>query len=117
MISAADRSFVTTHVLDSAVGAPAAGVAVVLEARQSEDWSEVAHGVTDAGGRIEALGPTALPSGTYRLRFDVGGYYARQGIDSFYPEVVVTCLIDADQAHYHVPLLLSPFAYSTYRGS
>ena len=117
MTSAPPRSFITTHVLDSAVGTPAAGVAVVLEAREGEDWTEIARGVSDANGRIDALGPTGLASGTYRLTFAVGTYYEAQETESFYPEVVVVCRIDGDQAHYHVPLLVSPFAYSTYRGN
>lgn len=111
------RSFITTHVLDSAVGAPAAGVAVVLEAREGEGWTEIATRTTNENGRIDDLGPTHLASGTYRLTFAVGPYYEGQGAETLYPEVSVTCRIDGDQAHYHVPLLLSPFAYSTYRGS
>jgi 5-hydroxyisourate hydrolase len=104
-------------VLDSAVGAPAAGVGVVLEGREGAGWVEIAVGTTDENGRIEALGPARLASGTYRLTFAVGPYYASRGTETFYPEVSVMCQIDARQPHYHVPLLLSPFAYSTYRGS
>jgi 5-hydroxyisourate hydrolase len=110
-------SFVTTHVLDSALGVPAQGVAVVLAAHDGDGWTEVATGTTDTDGRISTLGPASLPSGTYRLTFAVGDYFAAQGTAAFYPEVSVTCRIESEQAHYHVPLLLSPFAYSTYRGS
>lgn len=110
-------SFITTHVLDAARGAPAAGVAVVLEKAADGGWEPVGSGVTDDDGRVRDLGPERLPSGTYRLTFAVGDYFAASNTESFYPEVVVTCRIDAEQAHYHVPILLSPFAYSTYRGS
>lgn len=117
MTSTTAPSFITTHVLDSSVGAPAEGVAVVLEARDGEGWTEVATGATGADGRIGALGPAALPSGIYRLTFAVGDYYAARGTATFYPEVSIAVRIDSEQPHYHVPLLLSPFAYSTYRGS
>jgi 5-hydroxyisourate hydrolase len=110
-------SHLTTHVLDAAAGAPAAGVAVVLDVRGEGGWTPVATGITDDDGRISDLGPERLASGTYRLTFAVGDYQAARGVDSFYPEVTVICRIDATETHYHVPILLSPFAYSTYRGS
>lgn len=110
-------SFVTTHVLDAARGVPAAGVAVTLERLEDDGWHAVGSGVTNDDGRIRDLGPDALPSGTYRLTFAVGDYFAAAGTETFYPEVAVTCRIDGEQEHYHVPILLSPFAYSTYRGS
>lgn len=110
-------SFLTTHVLDAGRGVPAAGVAVTLEGRSGEQWSAVGSGTTDQDGRIADLGPEALESGDYRLTFAVGDYFAAQGTDTFYPEVTVTCRVDSEQDHYHVPILLSPFAYSTYRGS
>jgi 5-hydroxyisourate hydrolase len=98
----------STHVLDTAAGRPAAGVAVRLETRSGEPLGE---GVTDADGRIGSLGGE-LDIGEYVLRFDTGAY-----VDGFYPEVVVVFTVaDADQ-HFHVPLLLSPYGYSTYRGS
>jgi 5-hydroxyisourate hydrolase len=99
-------SQVTTHVLDTAAGRPAAGIAVSLE---SED-GVLATGTTDADGRIGQLGPDRLDPATYRLRFDTGAH------SPFFPEVVIAFAIDGD-AHFHVPLLLSPFGYSTYRGS
>lgn len=107
----ASRSAVTTHVLDAAAGAPAAGVPVRLEA---SGGSLLASGVTDADGRLKDLGPAELPAGVYRLIFDTGAYH---GPDAFYPEVVVCFRISAPGVHHHVPVLLSPFAYSTYRGS
>lgn len=110
-------SHVTTHILDTTVGRPAVGVSVVLESRDGETWSHVAQGLTDADGRVKELGPESLPSGVYRLRFDTGAYFAGISQDTFFPEVALTFAVDAGQGHYHVPLLLSPFAYSTYRGS
>lgn len=104
---------VSTHVLDTALGRPAAGVAVTLDGPDGA----VGCGVTDDDGRIAALAAGALPGGAYRVRFDTGGYFAATGQQGFYPEVVVAVTIDADRPHTHVPLLLSPFAYSTYRGS
>ncbi|MCX2734426.1 hydroxyisourate hydrolase [Saccharopolyspora sp. NFXS83] len=105
-------SAVTTHVLDAALGRPAAGIAVRLEGADL-----VADGVTDDDGRIGDLGPEALPAGDYRLTFDTGAYFAAQGTDTFYPRVQITFRLADPAQHHHVPLLLSPFAYSTYRGS
>lgn len=109
-------SFITTHVLDSGAGRPAVGVDVVLERREAE-WAHVADGTTDADGRIGNLGPESLPSGTYRITFDTGAYYAKTNTPTFYPEVTITFVIDENEKHYHVPILLSPFAFSTYRGN
>jgi 5-hydroxyisourate hydrolase len=109
-------STVTTHVLDTALGQPAAGVAVRLE-RTGDAPAPVAEGVTDTNGRISDLGPDGLAPGTYRIVFDTGAYFTRDGRRAFYPEVTVTFLVEAGGGHYHVPLTLSPFAYSTYRGS
>lgn len=104
---------VSTHVLDAAVGRPATGVRVVLERRDGDGWVEVADRTTDDDGRVPDLAPTA-GRGVYRLRFDVEGYL---GAETFYPEVAVTFRITDAAGHHHVPLLLSPYAYSTYRGS
>jgi 5-hydroxyisourate hydrolase len=106
-------STVTTHVLDAALGRPAVGVRVRLE---STDGT-VGTGTTDADGRARDLAPSALPAGTYRLVFDTAAYHAASGQPSFYPEVCVTFRLSDPEQHLHVPLLLSPFAYSTYRGS
>ncbi|MGC7097494.1 hydroxyisourate hydrolase [Amycolatopsis lurida] len=103
-------SLVTTHVLDTATGRPAPGIEVVLEG----SGKIVAKGRTDDDGRIRDLGPETLPAGVYRLTFDTGAYL---GPDAFFPEVSLTFRITDPGAHHHVPLLLSPFAYSTYRGS
>ncbi|WP_084038162.1 hydroxyisourate hydrolase [Demequina sp. NBRC 110053] len=109
-------SFVTTHVLDAVSGEPAAGVAVTLSERGGEGWEPVASGVTDADGRIGDLGPDRLDEGVYQVRFDTGMYFSTRDVATFYPEVLITFEV-AGGSHYHVPLLLSPFAYSTYRGS
>ena len=105
-------SHVSTHVLDTATGRPASGLVITLEGMDGV----LARGSTDADGRITDLGPDRLDPATYRLRFDTGRYAAETGTDGFFPEVVVAFVVrDAD--HLHVPLLLSPFGYSTYRGS
>jgi 5-hydroxyisourate hydrolase len=112
-------STITTHVLDTALGRPASGVRVTLETRAGDGtWTVVGRGVTDQDGRLRdllAAGPATSP-GTYRLRFDTSAYFGSLGVDSFYPEVTVEFQV-RDAQHYHVPLLLSPYGYSTYRGS
>jgi len=100
----------STHVLDAAKGRPAQDLAVRLEERTGAGWRNLAEGRTDADGRIKEWG-RALGAGTYRLTFETAG------LSDFYPEVTVAFTIDDPEQHYHVPLLLSPFAYSTYRGS
>jgi len=108
-------SAITTHVLDTARGRPASGVSIRLE-RGSE---VLGRGETDADGRLRTLLPAgaALDAGAYRLVFDTGAWFAAQGVDAFYPEVAVDFIVQDGGQHYHVPLLLSPFGYSTYRGS
>ena len=108
----------STHVLDATSGRPAVGVGVLLESYRDGAWVEVASGLTDDDGRLKQWLPDDLPGvGTHRLLFDTGAYFTRTGVDSFYPAVTITFVIDQANQHYHVPLLLSPFAYSTYRGS
>lgn len=104
-------SQVTTHVLDATRGRPAAGVAVTLHGPDGV----VGEGVTDADGRVRELGPEALPPGDYRVEFATGAWFAERGVDAFYPRVTIDFRLG--EGHHHVPLLLSPFAYSTYRGS
>ena len=106
-------SHVTTHVLDTAIGAPAAGVRVSLT---GPDGALIATGSTDADGRVAHLGPDRLTPGEYRLEFTTAAYFGATGRPSFYPRAVVYFMVE-DAPHYHVPLLLSPFGYSTYRGS
>ena len=106
-------SGITTHVLDTSRGRPAVGVPVVLERAVGSGWEPVGRGSTDADGRASDLLATAPEPGRYRLTFDTGSYLEA----GFYPEVAVTFAVRAGEDHYHVPLLLSPFGYSTYRGS
>jgi 5-hydroxyisourate hydrolase len=108
---------VSTHILDAVAGRPAAGVSVSLSMRDpGGSWLLAEAGVTDADGRLRFATETA--AGDYRLTFATGRYFADRGTATFYPEVVITFAAVADgPGHYHVPLLLSPYAYSTYRGS
>jgi 5-hydroxyisourate hydrolase len=110
-------SHVTTHVLDTGTGRPARGMTAALGRRIEDRWDVLATGVTDDDGRISAFGPEHLPPGVYRIRFDTGTYFTEAGVESFFPEVEIVFHVGASGGHYHVPLLLSPFAYSTYRGS
>jgi 5-hydroxyisourate hydrolase len=106
---------VSTHVLDASAGQPASGVAVALSFAATDGWVPVESGETDGDGR-HRFG-TATQPGTYRLVFGTGAYFGAHGVAAFYPEVTITFTVADPGAHYHVPLLLSPFAYSTYRGS
>ena len=109
---------ITTHVLDTALGKPAVGLTVRLERQEPpEIWRELARRSTDANGRIGDLLAIPLDRATYRLIFETGAYFARLGQPQFYPVIEVQFRIEALSEHYHVPLLLSPFGYSTYRGS
>ena len=113
-------SKITTHVLDVARGRPAAGVAVTLEAQAGEGgWRVVGRGATDADGRLKDLlgADDALVEGVYRLTFETESYFASRGVETFYPQAAVVFRVGDAAAHYHVPLLVSPFGYSTYRGS
>jgi 5-hydroxyisourate hydrolase len=107
-------SGITTHVLDTARGRPAKGVPVVLERHVDARWEPVGQGTTDADGRVSDLLASGPEPGRYRLTFDTAAYFDGAG---FYPEVSVTFAATGGEEHYHVPLLLSPFGYSTYRGS
>jgi 5-hydroxyisourate hydrolase len=103
---------ISTHVLDSVLGRPAAGLAVRLFAGDEL----VAEGVTDDDGRCRLI-EGAAGAGPHRLVFATGAWFDDQGRDTFYPEVVLTFAVHTPAEHHHVPLLLAPFAYSTYRGS
>ena len=112
---------VSTHVLDASLGTPAAGISVTLS-RLAGAWLDVESGVTDPDGRHRFVGDTL--AGVYCLTFSTGPYFAARAVPTFYPEVAITFTItapedtaDGNVGHFHVPLLLSPFAYSTYRGS
>ncbi len=108
-------STLSTHVLDTALGRPAQGIRVLLE----RDGTTLGSGVTDADGRVRDIltGDTQLGAGDHRLTFHVGEYFASMGTESFYSVIAVDFRVGAGSGHYHVPLLLSPFGYSTYRGS
>lgn len=109
---------VSTHVLDITRGRPAQGVPVVLEKRSDRGYAKVLEATTDADGRVKELVPAGqLETGVYRLTFDTGAYFAAQGTEGFYPEASIVFTIRDASGHYHVPLLLSAYGYSTYRGS
>jgi 5-hydroxyisourate hydrolase len=112
-------SGITTHVLDTARGQPASGVPITLEFKTAGSWKLIGEAKTDADGRAGKLVSQSvkLHRGTYRIRFDTAAYFSAQGTESFYREVTVVFLVKDPRQHYHVPLLLSPFGYSTYRGS
>jgi len=115
----------STHVLDATTGRPAADVQIRLDTAASEGgadagWALAGQGQTDADGRLRlsgAGGAADFEPGVYRITFGTGGYFRAHGVASFYPEVTITFEMTARDEHYHVPLLLSPYAYSTYRGS
>lgn len=104
----------STHVLDTSLGQPAQGVSITLETLAGK---ALGAGSTDADGRIGVIGPDRLEAGDYRLVFDSGSYYADRGTAAFYPEIAIAFTVFDPDEHYHVPVLLNPFGYSTYRGS
>jgi len=112
-------SAITTHVLDTARGRPAAGVPITLEIDDGGSWRRLGHGVTDGDGRLRDLlpGGQRVAAAVYRLTFDTAAYFAAIGVDGFYPVVQVVFHLSRPDEHHHVPLLLSPFGFSTYRGS
>lgn len=112
-------SGITTHVLDTARGRPASGVPVLLEIQEGNGWREIGKALTDGDGRVRQLLPvgSALTTGIYRLTFGIETYFKTQGTEGFYPEAVIVFHVRDANQHYHVPLLLSPYGYSTYRGS
>ena len=113
-------SAITTHILDTAKGHPAAGVRVLLDQRaDGGEWQSISRGTTDGDGRLKTLYPEGRPlaPGVYRLTFDTARYFESQGVNAFYPEVSVVFETAPGEKHYHVPLLVSPFGYSTYRGT
>lgn len=109
---------ITTHVLDLARGRPAAGVAVTLERSGADGaWIELGAAVTDANGRTGDLARAAVETGIHRLVFQTGAYFAAQSVAAFHPSIAVSFEIVDPAQHHHVPLLVAPFGYSTYRGS
>ncbi|HEX7414378.1 MAG TPA: hydroxyisourate hydrolase [Bacteroidia bacterium] len=112
-------STITTHVLDTSKGKPAQGISIVLEKLNADgSWAELGKGQTNTDGRLPGLlaNETKLAPGIYRLVFDTASYFKTQGVKAFYPSVTIA-FETTDQSHYHVPLLLNPYGYSTYRGS
>jgi 5-hydroxyisourate hydrolase len=112
-----NSSHITTHILDTTRGRPAVGIAVRLEARGPAGWNEIGSGLTNDDGRIGNLGPARLKVGTYRIAVDIGAYYRTSQIETFFTTVWLAFSLQEPAQHYHVPLLISPFAVSTYRGS
>jgi 5-hydroxyisourate hydrolase len=112
-------SAVTTHILDISRGRPAVGVVVALALQSDQGWQDLGQGTTNKDGRVNNLLPDdfKFAPGVYRLTFDTGAYFAAQHVESFYSQVTISFVVRDATAHYHVPLLLSPFGYSTYRGS
>lgn len=113
-------STISTHILDTARGKPANGVAVYLESQQTDEtWQQLTHAWTDEEGRVKPffLLEEPLKGGTYRLVFDTESYFSALDSNCFYPQVCVVFNIGDDPQHYHIPLLISPYGYSTYRGT
>jgi 5-hydroxyisourate hydrolase len=112
-------SAITTHVLDTSSGRPASGVRVELERSSGEQWETIGTCETDADGRARALMATGAPLslGVYRLTFHVGAYFTQRALPTFYPSVIIAFEVNHADEHYHVPLLVSPYGYTTYRGS
>ena len=113
---------ITTHILDTSIGRPAADVAVTLEVKTDSEkdsgWQSVGAGVTDADGRVaDLLSGDDFKAGTYRIHFAIGAYFQDAGREAFYPEASIVFEVKNAQEHYHVPLLLNPYGFSTYRGS
>ena len=113
------KSPITTHALDTATGRPASGLPLALSQQQADgSWAVIAEGVTNSDGRVaDLLTPGSLTPGVYQMRFETGVYHQNQGVEGFYLEAVICFVIKNTDEHYHIPLLLSPFGYSTYRGS
>jgi 5-hydroxyisourate hydrolase len=109
---------ISTHILDTTCGRPAAGVDVTLE-RSGEGgaWTALGRGTTDGDGRVKALLAEGPEPGTYRITFHVAPYFRRQNVEAFYPEVSIAFEVRRAGEHFHVPLLLNPFGFTTYRGS
>ena len=109
---------ITTHVLDTHLGKAAAHVPVSLWRQNDQEWTLLASGSTDEDGRNRSLlKPNDFINGVYQIRFDTKTYHDAQGVEGFYPEAVISFYVKDASQHYHVPLLISPFAYSTYRGT
>lgn len=111
------RTRVTTHILDTSLGKPAAGVAVWLEKITGNDSVVINNSITDADGRVGQLTPEGIESGHYRLYADIGAYFASSHRETLYSVAIIDVNICAQSSHYHLPLLITPYSWSTYRGS
>jgi len=111
-------SQITTHVLDTSIGKPGEGISIELQEQKNNDWQTIAKGVTNEDGRIADLlnQDKVLKPDTYRMVFHTGNYFANNNQKAFYP-IVIIHFQTTDASHYHIPLLLNPFGYTTYRGS
>lgn len=114
-----ERSPITTHVLDTSTGRPAVGMKIGLSSKAEgvDSWRSIGSADTNADGRATTLMQTAGEPGIYRLTFHTGEYYRSRGTETFYPVVSVEFAVTSATEHYHVPLLINPFGYSTYRGT
>jgi len=112
-------SEITTHVLDISIGRPAAGMPVILEIeKMGGGWKELSRGATDGDGRLrQLLAPGSLVDATYRLTFETAQYFRSRKTEGLYPQVSIIFQVRDTKQNYHIPLLLSPYGYSTYRGS
>jgi 5-hydroxyisourate hydrolase len=111
-------SGISTHILDLSLGRPAAGVAVSLQRHDPTDWQTVAQATTNGDGRCaELLARERVLPATYRLIFAIEPYFAREGRKTLFPEIIIVFEVTEGEGNYHIPLLLNPFGYSTYRGS
>jgi len=111
-------SLITTHVLDTSLGRPAASLTVSLDVREGDNWRELGHSATDSDGRVREFSPgTTLGVGSYRLNFETAAYFRASSREAFFDRVTIEFRVADASQHYHVPLLLTPFGYTTYRGS
>jgi 5-hydroxyisourate hydrolase len=110
---------ISTHILDTSLGRPAAQVPVTLAFLMNDAWSTVNHAVTDSDGRCKSLLPDTHPlePGTYRIHFETSAYYNQNNLEGLYPYVEVVFTVSEGERHYHIPLLLTANGYTTYRGS
>ena len=117
-ISLNKRSQITTHVLDTSIGSPGKGILIRLQSYEDGKWQNIAIGLTDEDGRVGDLLPSwkILPPANYQIVFETGDYFKKSNTEGFYPQVSIQFTV-FDESHYHVPLLLNPYRYSTYRGS
>ena len=117
-MSQQQRPPITTHILDTERGKPASGVAITLLKYDQEQWHTISSGVTNSDGRVEEwVQPFVFAGGIYQLQFATAEYFTRIGVSSFYPQVSISFTVQNLEQHYHVPLLLSAYGYTTYRGS